>query len=96
MDDRDNHFCEDLLPWSDKLPAESIRWHEGVFYVLLILFQVAIFAYISTSIQEYSRGSFLMLLMGGYLLLDIYIIFVFYQISHAREAERQVELMEHT
>ena len=22
MDDRDNHFCEDLLPWSDKLPAE--------------------------------------------------------------------------
>lgn len=74
--------------------GKSIRWHEGVFYVLLILFQVAIFAYISTSIQEYSRGSFLMLLMGGYLLLDIYIIFVFYQISHAREAERQVELME--
>ena len=22
LDDRDNHFCEDLLPWSDKLPAE--------------------------------------------------------------------------
>ena len=22
MDDHDNHFCEDLLPWSDKLPAE--------------------------------------------------------------------------
>lgn len=22
MDDRDTSFCKDLLPWSDKLPAE--------------------------------------------------------------------------
>ena len=25
MDDQDVSFCEDLLPWSDKLPAKCIK-----------------------------------------------------------------------
>ena len=32
MDDRDNHFCEDLLPWSDKLPAPQLKQHMIIYY----------------------------------------------------------------
>ncbi len=71
----------------------QIRWHEIIFYVLVVLFEVGIFAYISYAIQASSSGIVMLLIMVGFLLLDLYIIYVFHKMSQLREKERQTDLM---
>lgn len=71
----------------------KITWHEIIFYIFLILFEVAIFAYFSYMAQNSSSGLLMLLIMVGFLVLDLYIIYIFNKISHLREKEHQTELM---
>lgn len=70
------------------------KWHEILFYILLLLFETVFFACVSSSIQDYMSGHFLILIMSGFMILDIYIMYIFHKISVAREAEQKVCLMQ--
>ena len=72
----------------------KIRWHEVMFYVLVVLFEVGIFAYFSATAQEKSSGWAMLLFLAGFLGLDLYIIYIFHKISQMREKERQTDLMQ--
>ena len=63
----------------------KIRWHEVMFYVLVVLFEVGIFAYFSATAQEKSSGWAMLLFLAGFLGLDLYIIYIFHKISNAGE-----------
>ncbi len=71
----------------------KITWHEIIFYIFLILFEVGIFAYFSHVAQISSSGFLMLLIMVGFLFLDLYIIYIFNKISHLREKEHQTDLM---
>lgn len=77
------------------LTKESIKnsWHEIIFYIFLILFEVGIFAYFSYVTHSSSSGFLMLLIMVGFLFLDLYIIYIFNKISHLREKEHQTDLM---
>ncbi|HEZ7986805.1 MAG TPA: GHKL domain-containing protein [Ruminococcus sp.] len=68
-------------------------WHEIIFYIFLILFEVGIFAYFSYVTHSSSSGFLMLLIMVGFLFLDLYIIYIFNKISHLREKEHQTDLM---
>ncbi len=70
-----------------------IKWHEIMFYILVTAFEVAIFAYISNETKASSSGIVMLLIMIGFLILDIYILYVFHKISQLREKECQTVLM---
>lgn len=72
----------------------KVRWHEVMFYVLVVLFEVGIFAYFSATAQEKSSGWAMLLFLAGFLGLDLYIIYIFHKISQMREKERQTDLMQ--
>ena len=65
-----------------------------MFYVLVVLFEVGIFAYFSATAQEKSSGWAMLLFLAGFLGLDLYIIYIFHKISQMREKERQTDLMQ--
>lgn len=71
----------------------KINWHEIIFYIFLILFEVGIFAYFSYVTHSNSSGFLMLLIMVGFLFLDLYIIYIFNKISHLREKEHQTDLM---
>ncbi len=71
----------------------KIIWHEIIFYIFLVSFEVSIFAYFSYVTHSRSSGFLMLLIMIGFLLLDLYIIYIFNKISHLREKEHQTELM---
>lgn len=71
----------------------KITWHEIVFYIFLILFEVSIFAYFSYVAQISSSGFLMLLIMIGFLILDLYVIYIFNKISCLREKERETDLM---
>lgn len=62
----------------------KITWHEIIFYIFLILFEVGIFAYFSHVAQISSSGFLMLLIMVGFLFLDLYIIYIFNKISHLK------------
>lgn len=72
----------------------SIKWHEILFYLLLLLFETLVFASVSSSIQDYMSGQFLIIMMSGFLILDVYIIYILNKVSSSREAEQRISLMQ--
>ena len=71
----------------------KLKWLEIVFYLFLTLFEVGVFAYVSNSVQESTSGSFLIVMMIGFLVLDLYMMYILHQVSHIREAENKIALM---
>lgn len=72
----------------------NAKWHEMLFYVFLFLFEVLLFAYVSSAIQDYMSGRFLILIMSGFMMLDIYIMYILHKVSLSREAEHKMRLMQ--
>ncbi|MCM1227582.1 MAG: ATP-binding protein [Clostridium sp.] len=70
------------------------KWHELAFYIILIIFEIIFFACVSTAIQDYMSGQFLIFVMSGFMVLDIYIMYMIHKISLAREIEQKVNLMQ--
>ena len=53
----------------------KIIWHEIIFYIFLVSFEVGIFAYFSHVTHSKSSGFLMLLIMVGFLFLDLYIIY---------------------
>lgn len=71
----------------------NVRWHELIFYNFLLLYEVIFFASVSSAIQDYMSGRFLIFLMFGFMILDICVMVIFNRISAARESEQRLRLM---
>lgn len=71
----------------------KIIWHEIIFYIFLVSFEVGIFAYFSHVTYSNSSGFLMLLIIVGFLFLDLYIIYIFNKISYLREKEHQTDLM---
>ncbi len=71
-----------------------VKWNEIIFYVLLLLFQIILFASISAKIQDYMSGQLLIFMMSGFMILDIYIMYILHKISLSRENEQKINLMQ--
>lgn len=80
-----------IIRKNDKINA---KWHEMLFYIFLLLFEVILFACVSSAIQDYMSGNFLILIMSGFMMLDIYIMYILHKISLSREAEQKIRLMQ--
>lgn len=72
----------------------NVRWHEFIFYVFLLLYEVIFFANVSTAIQNYMSGKFLIFLMLGFMILDVCVMVILNRISAARESEQRLRLMQ--
>ncbi len=72
----------------------NVRWYEFVFYIFLLLYEVIFFASVSSAIQDYMSGKFLIFLMLGFMILDICVMVIFNRISAARESEQRLRLMQ--
>ena len=70
------------------------RWYEMTFYIFLLSFEVSIFIAISYAVQDYMSGQFLILVMSGFMILDICFIFILQKISSLRDTEQRLRLME--
>lgn len=69
-------------------------WYEAIFYTMLATGEIAVFAYVCKYIQAYSSGMFLILFLIGCLVLDGYIVVVFYRISIVRKTEKENALLQ--
>ena len=69
-------------------------WYEAIFYTMLATGEIAVFAYVCKYIQAYSSGIFLILFLLGCLVLDVYIVVVFYRISIVRKTEKENALLQ--
>ena len=76
-----------------KNSAQSCKWHEAFFYLFLVVFEIGIYIYVSYVIQEYSKGYFLIIMMLGFLVLDLYMIYILHKIALTRETEYQLQMM---
>lgn len=72
---------------------EKGKWHEITFYVILILFETVVFAYVSYMAQNHAKGIFIILMMAGFVVLDVYMMYILHKVSSSREAEHEIELM---
>ena len=69
-------------------------WYEAIFYTMLAAGEIVVFAYVCKYIQSYSSGMFLILFLLGCLVLDVYIVAVFYRISIVRKTEKENALLQ--
>lgn len=69
-------------------------WYEAIFYTMLAAGEITVFAYICKYIQSYSSGMFLIFFLLGCLVLDGYIVAVFYRISIVRKTEKENALLQ--
>ena len=69
-------------------------WYEAIFYAMLATGEIAVFAYVCKYIQAYSSGMFLILFLLCCLVLDVYIVVVFYRISIVRKTEKENALLQ--
>lgn len=69
-------------------------WYEALFYMMLAAGEITVFAYICKYIQAYSSGMFLIFFLLGCLVLDVYIVAVFYRISIVRKTEKENALLQ--
>ena len=72
----------------------QVKWHEILFYTLLLLFETVLFACISSAVQDYMSGQFMILMMSGFMALDIYIMYIFHKTSLLRKNEQKIRLMQ--
>ncbi len=87
-------FARLLALLVNKANHDRSKWHEIVFYVMLVLFEVGVFAYVSYMVQDYTRGTFIIFMMLGFIVLDVYMMYILQKISHSREAEHKIALMQ--
>ena len=69
-------------------------WYEAIFYTMLATGEITVFAYVCKYIQAYSSGMFLIFFLLGCLVLDVYIVVVFYRISIVRKTEKENALLQ--
>lgn len=69
-------------------------WYEAIFYTMLATGEITVFAYVCKYIQAYSSGTFLIFFLLGCLVLDVYIVVVFYRISIVRKTEKENALLQ--
>ncbi len=69
-------------------------WYEAIFYTMLATGEITVFAYVCKYIQAYSSGMFLIFFLLGCLVLDVYIVAVFYRISIVRKTEKENALLQ--
>ncbi len=72
----------------------NVKWYEFIFYIFLFLFQTIFFASVSSAIQNYMSGRFLIFLMLGFMILDVCVMVILNRISSARESEQRLRLMQ--
>lgn len=72
----------------------EVKWHEMAFYIFLFSFEVIVFASVSAAVQDFMSGQFLIFIMLGFMLLDIYIMYIFHRVSLSRKNEQKVRLMQ--
>ncbi len=72
----------------------NIRWYEFIFYIFLLLYEVIFFASVSSAIQDYMSGNFLIFLMLGFMVLNLCVMVILNRISSARESEQRLRLMQ--
>ncbi len=72
----------------------NIRWYEFIFYIFLLLYEVIFFASVSSAIQDYMSGNFLIFLMLGFMILNLCVMVILNRISSARESEQRLRLMQ--
>ena len=80
----------------------EIYWYEVIAYGLLAAFEITSAAYIVHRLQFFSSGLFVILFTMGCLVLDIYLVFVFYQLAQkyadsvriAHDAKKHVRALE--
>lgn len=72
----------------------NIRWYEFIFYIFLLLYEVIFFANVSSAIQDYMSGNFLIFLMLGFMILNLCVMIILNRISSARESEQKLSLMQ--
>ncbi len=72
----------------------KVKWYEILFYIVLLAFEIVFFAMVSDAIKDYMSGKFLIFVMLGFVILDIYIMFILHKISISRETEQKVNLMQ--
>lgn len=80
-----------IIRKNDKINA---KWHEMLFYIFLLIFEVLLFASVYSAVQDYMSGNFLILIMSGFMMLDIYIMYILHKVSLSREAEQKMCLMQ--
>lgn len=71
-----------------------IQWQEITFYIIFFLFQCTLFAYVSSAVQAYVSGQFIIYMMLGFFCLDVYFVYILNKISSARDAQRRMNLMQ--
>lgn len=72
----------------------NVRWYEFIFYFFLLLYEVIFFASVSSAIQDYMSGNFLIFIMIGFMILDVCVMVILNRISSARESEQKLCLMQ--
>lgn len=77
----------------NKKTFSYIKWNEIFFYIILTLFETGIFAYVSYMVQDNSEGTFIIIMMLGFLILDLYMMYILHKVSSSREAGHEIELM---
>ena len=73
---------------------ESVHLYEVTSYILITVFEASSAAYIAHHIQQFSSGTFLIIFLLGCLILDVYIVFVFYKLAEGRKIEKEFYLIQ--
>lgn len=77
-----------------KKKNEPVHWYEVTSYLLITVFEASSAAYIAHRIKQFSSGVFLIIFLLGCLVLDIYIVFVFYKLAEGRRIEKEFYLIQ--
>ena len=77
-----------------KKKNEAVHWYEVTSYLLITVFEASSAAYIAHRIQQFSSGTFLIIFLLGCLVLDVYIVFVFYKLAEGRKIEKEFYLIQ--
>ena len=72
----------------------KVKWHEIVFYILLLTFETVFFFVVLNSVQDYMSGQFFIFVMTGFLILDICVVYILRKISVLRDTEQKLRLMQ--
>ncbi len=87
-------FCGIVIAITKRKKHKKLLGYEILVYLLLLSFEIASTAYISNEILTSSSGTFLIVFLLACFLLNLYIIFVFSQLSHSRETELKCTLLQ--
>ena len=69
----------------------SFVWYESISYAILATGEIITANYIIENIANTHSGTFLVFFLTGCIVLDVYIVFVFYRVSAIREMEKRSE-----